>query len=37
MRVAHCFVFKVLRAGGRKAADEFHFEAVKLEGICVFK
>ena len=27
----------VRRAGGRKAADEFLFEAVKLEGICVFK
>ena len=27
--------FKVCRAGGRKAADEFHFEDVKLE--CVYE
>ena len=26
---------KVCRAGGRNAADEFHFEDVKLE--CVYK
>ena len=26
---------KVCRAGGRKAADEFHFEAVELE--CVYE
>ena len=26
---------KVCRAGGRKAADEFHFEDVKLE--CVYE
>ena len=29
------FVCKVCRAGGRKAADEFHFEDVKLE--CVYE
>ena len=29
------FVCKVCRAGGRKAADEFHLEDVKLE--CVYK
>ena len=27
---------KVCRAGGRKAADEFHFEDVKLECVCKF-
>ena len=26
----------VCRAGGRKAADEFHFEDVKLECVCEF-
>ena len=30
-RVAQGFVCKVCRAGERKAADEFHFEDVKLE------
>ena len=35
MRVAQSFVCKVCRAGGRKAAYEFHFEDVKLE--CVFE
>ena len=35
MRVAHGFVCKVCRAGGRKAADEFCFEDVKLE--CVYE
>ena len=34
-RVAQGFVCKVCRAGGKKAADEFHFEDVKLE--CVYK
>ena len=34
-RVAQGFVCKVCRAGGRKAADEFHFEDVKLE--CVYE
>ena len=29
------FLCKVCRAGGRKAADEFHFEDVKLE--CVYE
>ena len=29
------FVCKVCRAGGRKAADEFHFKDVKLE--CVYE
>ena len=27
---------EVCRAGGRKAADEFHFENVKLECVCEF-
>ena len=27
---------KVCRAGGRKGADEFHFEDVKLECVCEF-
>ena len=35
-RVAHGFVCKVCRAGGRKAADEFRFEYVKLECVCEF-
>ena len=35
-RVAQGFVCKVCRAGGRKAADEFHFEDVKLECVCEF-
>ena len=35
-RVAQGFVCKVCRAGGRKAADEFHFEDVKLKGVCEF-
>ena len=32
------FLCKVCRAGGRKAADEFHFEDVKLKclRVCVF-
>ena len=30
------FVCKVCRAGGRKAADEFRFEDIKLECICEF-
>ena len=34
-RVAQSFVCKVCRAGGRKAADECHFEDVKLE--CVYE
>ena len=34
-RVAQGYVCKVCRAGGRKAADEFHFEDVKLE--CVYE
>ena len=34
-RVAQGFVCKVCRTGGRKAADEFHFEDVKLE--CVYE
>ena len=34
-RVAQGFVCKVCRAGGRKAAAEFHFENVKLE--CVYE
>ena len=34
-RVAQGFVCKVCRAGGRKAADEFHFKDVKLE--CVYE
>ena len=29
------FVCKVCRAGGRKAADEFHFEDIMLE--CVYE
>ena len=33
--VAQVFLCKVCRAGGRKVADEFHFEDVKLE--CVYK
>ena len=36
-RVWHrVLVCKVCRAGGRKAADEFHFEDVKLECVCEF-
>ena len=35
VRVAQGFVCKVCRAGGRKAADEFHFEDSKLE--CVYE
>ena len=35
VRVAQSIVCKVCRGGGRKAADEFHFEDVKLE--CVNK
>ena len=34
-RVAQGFVCKVRKDGGRKAADEFHFEDVKLE--CVYE
>ena len=34
-RVAQGFLCKVCRAGGRKAADESHFEDVKLE--CVYE
>ena len=34
-RVAQGFVCKVCRAGGRKAADEFRFEDVKLD--CVYE
>ena len=34
-RVAQGYVCKVCRAEGRKAADEFHFEDVKLE--CVYE
>ena len=34
-RVAQNYVCKVYRAGGRKTADEFHFEDVKLE--CVYE
>ena len=34
-RVAKGFVCKVCKAGERKAADEFHFEDVKLE--CVYE
>ena len=39
MRVAQGSVCKVCRGGGRKAADEFHFEVVKLEcvGECIFR
>ena len=33
--MAQGFVCKVCRAGGRKAADEFHFEDVKIE--CVYE
>ena len=33
--VAHGYVCKVCRAGRRKAADEFHFEDVKVE--CVYE
>ena len=36
MRVAHGFVYKVCRAGGRKAADEFRFKDAKLECVCKF-
>ena len=36
MRVAQGFVCKVCRVGGRKAADEFRFEDVKLECVCEF-
>ena len=35
VRVAHGFVCKVCRGGGRQAADEFRFEDVELE--CVGK
>ena len=35
-RVAQGFVCKVCRAERRKAADEFHFEDVKLECVCEF-
>ena len=35
-RVAQGFVCKVCRASGRKAADEFHFEDVKLECVNEF-
>ena len=35
-RVAQGYVCKMCRAGGRKAADEFHFEDVKLECVCEF-
>ena len=34
-RVAQGYVCKVCRTGGRKVADEFHFEDVKLE--CVYE
>ena len=34
--MAQGFVCKVCRAGGRKAADEFRFEDVKLECVCEF-
>ena len=37
VRVAQGFVCKVCRAGGRNATDEFHFEDVKLECVCVFR
>ena len=36
VRVAQVFVCKLCRAGGGKAADEFHFEDVKLECVCEF-
>ena len=36
-RVAQGFVCKMCGAGGRKAVDEFHFEDVKLECVCVFR
>ena len=36
VRVAQGFVCKVCRAGGKKTADEFHFEDVKLECVCEF-
>ena len=38
-RVTQGVVYKICRGGGRKAADEFHFEDVKLEcvGVCVFR
>ena len=35
-RVAQSFVCKVCRAGGRKAADEFRFEDVRLQCVCKF-
>ena len=35
-RVSQGFVCKVCRAGGRKAADKFHFEDVKLECVGEF-
>ena len=34
--MAQGFVCKVSRAGGRKAADEFRLEDVKLECVCEF-
>ena len=36
MRVAQGFMCKVCRGGGRQAADEFHFEVVKLECVDEF-
>ena len=33
--MAQCFVCNVCRAGGRKVADEFHFEDVMKK--CVYK
>ena len=35
-RVAQGFVCKVCGAGGRKEADEFHFEDVELERVYEF-
>ena len=35
-RVAQGLVCKMCRGGGRKAADEFRFEDVKLECVCEF-
>ena len=32
--MAQGFACKACRAGGRKAADEFHIEDVKLECVC---
>ena len=34
--MAQGFVCKMCRDGRRKAADEFHFENVKLECVCEF-